>query len=265
MPNTELAEELLQLEEADAWDEDARRGRRYVVRDGALVAWASDDPADGWRIIGAHTDSPNLRVRPRPDTGAAGFRQLGVEVYGGVLLNSWLDRDLGLSGRVALAGTDGRPELRLFRADEPLLRVPQLAIHLDRTVNSEGLRLDPQAHMVPLWGTGRAEEGDFARFLADRLDKLGVETELYRAGAVAGATVVIGEGDGIVFDWHPSLSSAAELMTAPRGTDPRLDLNPRRTTAQRRERYHERMDAKAEARAELESERLASFDDEDDE
>jgi len=93
-------------------------------------------------------------------------------------------------------------------------------------------------------------------FLADRLEKLGVEDGLYRAGAVAGSTVVIGEGDGIVFDWHPSLSSAAELMTAPRGTDPRLDLNPRRTTSQRRERYHERMDAKAEARAELESERL---------
>ncbi|MCT9820139.1 GTPase ObgE [Microbacterium sp. W1N] len=94
-------------------------------------------------------------------------------------------------------------------------------------------------------------------FLADRLDKLGVEDELFRVGAEAGSTVVIGEGDGIVFDWHPSLSSAAELMTAPRGTDPRLDLNPRRTTSQRRERYHERMDAKAEARAELEAERLA--------
>ncbi len=93
-------------------------------------------------------------------------------------------------------------------------------------------------------------------FLADRLEKLGVEDELYRVGAVAGSTVVIGPGDGIVFDWHPSLSSAAELMTAPRGTDPRLDLNPRRTTSQRRERYHERMDAKAEARADLEAERL---------
>jgi GTP-binding protein len=94
-------------------------------------------------------------------------------------------------------------------------------------------------------------------FLADRLEKLGIEDELFRAGAEAGSTVVIGEGDGVVFDWHPSLSSAAELMTAPRGTDPRLDLNPRRTTSQRRERYHERMDAKAEARAELESERIA--------
>lgn len=100
-------------------------------------------------------------------------------------------------------------------------------------------------------------------FLADRLEKLGVEDGLFKAGAQAGSTVVIGAGDGIVFDWHPSLGSAAELMTAPRGTDPRLDLNPRRTTSQRRDRYHERMDAKAEARAELESERIAATRGED--
>ncbi|MGV9193153.1 GTPase ObgE [Microbacterium sp. MC2] len=98
-------------------------------------------------------------------------------------------------------------------------------------------------------------------FLADRLDKLGIETELFRLGVEAGSTVVIGEGDGVVFDWHPSLSSAAELMSAPRGTDPRLDLNPRRTTSERRERYHERMDAKAAARAELEAERIAGDED----
>jgi GTP-binding protein len=93
-------------------------------------------------------------------------------------------------------------------------------------------------------------------FLADRLDRLGVDNALFAAGAIPGATVVIGEGDGIVFDWHPSLTSAAELMTAPRGTDPRLDMNPRRTTSERRERYHERMDAKAAARAELDAERV---------
>ncbi|GAA1912935.1 GTPase ObgE [Microbacterium aoyamense] len=94
-------------------------------------------------------------------------------------------------------------------------------------------------------------------FLADRLDKLGVDQELFRAGAIPGATVVIGEGDGIIFDWDPSINSAAELMTAPRGHDPRMFTDNRRTTSERRERYHERMDAKAEARAELEAERLA--------
>ena len=94
-------------------------------------------------------------------------------------------------------------------------------------------------------------------YLGDRLEKLGVENELYRAGAVPGATVVIGEGDGIVFDWEPSVSSTAELMTAPRGTDPRLLRNGRRTTSERRDMYHDMMDAKADARAELEAERIA--------
>lgn len=103
-------------------------------------------------------------------------------------------------------------------------------------------------------------------YLADRLEKLGVEDELFRSGATPGATVVIGEGDGIVFDWEPSLKSAAELATAPRGTDPRLLQSNRRTTSERRERYHDMMDAKAEARAELEAERLAGggWGDEDD-
>ncbi|NYE20596.1 GTPase ObgE [Microbacterium immunditiarum] len=95
-------------------------------------------------------------------------------------------------------------------------------------------------------------------YLADRLERLGVEDELYRVGATPGSTVIIGGDDGVVFDWQPSLSSVAELMTAPRGTDPRLDASGRRTTAERRERYHERMDAKAEARAELEAERLTA-------
>lgn len=94
-------------------------------------------------------------------------------------------------------------------------------------------------------------------YLADRLDRIGVDDALYRAGATPGATVVIGPGDGVIFDWQPALSSAAELMTAPRGTDPRLYQGGRRTTSERREKYHEQMDAKAQARAELEAERRA--------
>ncbi|GAA0495058.1 GTPase ObgE [Microbacterium aurantiacum] len=94
-------------------------------------------------------------------------------------------------------------------------------------------------------------------YLADRLDRIGVDDALYRAGATPGATVVIGAGDGVIFDWQPALSSAAELMTAPRGTDPRLYQGGRRTTSERREKYHEQMDAKAQARAELEAERRA--------
>ena len=86
-------------------------------------------------------------------------------------------------------------------------------------------------------------------FLADRLAKLGVEDELFKDGAVPGSAVMIGAGDGVVFDWEPTLTSAAELITAPRGTDARLDESRRPTRGQRREEYFERMDAKAAARA----------------
>jgi len=155
------------------WADPPDRG--YVAVDGALVAWAVPagcGPATPFRLVGAHTDSPNLRIRPQPDTGRAGWRQLGVEVYGGALLNSWLDRDLGLAGRVAVRGAHG-PELRLVRVDRPVLRVPQLAIHLDRDVTEHGLLLNPQLHLSPVWGLGPPETGAFSAFLAV---ELGVET-----------------------------------------------------------------------------------------
>jgi aspartyl aminopeptidase len=86
---------------------------------------------------------------------------------GGPLLSSWLDRDLGLSGRVAVRGADGTPEPRLVTVDEPVLRVAQLAIHLDRDVNTEGVKLNPQQHLSPLWGVGTAPS-DFTGWLAER-------------------------------------------------------------------------------------------------
>ncbi|HCB37482.1 MAG TPA: M18 family aminopeptidase [Acidimicrobiaceae bacterium] len=154
----------------------AGTGPQVMVRGGTLVATTAASGADGidparlaFRIVGAHTDSPNLRIRPRPDTGAVGYRQLAVEPYGGVLLNSWLDRDLGVSGRVVVRGGDGTTTTHLVKVDRPLLRVPQLAIHLDRDVN-RGLVLDPQQHLTPAWGLGSTGEGDFAAFLAAELD-----------------------------------------------------------------------------------------------
>ncbi|QKV93696.1 M18 family aminopeptidase [Streptomyces sp. NA02950] len=153
-----------QVEETAAWDGAA--GGRFVLRGGAIIAWYVPEgasPSTPYRIVGAHTDSPNLRVKPIPDTGAHGWRQIAVEIYGGALLNTWLDRDLGLSGRITLR--DGSH--RLVTVDRPLLRVPQLAVHLDRAVNSEGLKLDKQRHMTPIWGLGEVEEGDLIRFVAD--------------------------------------------------------------------------------------------------
>lgn len=149
----------------------ADAGGRYVRRGGSIVAWRQPAGAvRSFRLVGAHTDSPNLRIKPRPDTSRSGFRQLGVEVYGGVLLNSWLDRDLGLSGRVSVRTPSG-PEVRLLRVDEPLLRVPQLAIHLDRDIVTEGLKLNAQQHLAPVWDLdGEAgSEAAFTTFVAEQL------------------------------------------------------------------------------------------------
>ncbi|GAA1985966.1 M18 family aminopeptidase [Kitasatospora viridis] len=156
-----------QVAEADAWEGTA--GGRYVIRGGALIAWyvpSTATPATPFRVVGTHTDSPNLRVKPVPDTGSAGWRQVAVEIYGGVPLNTWLDRDLGLSGRLVLRSG----ATRLVQLDEPLLRVPQLAIHLDRQVNDNGLKLDKQRHLTPIWGLGPVDEGGLIRYVAERAE-----------------------------------------------------------------------------------------------
>ncbi|GLW68486.1 putative M18 family aminopeptidase 2 [Kitasatospora phosalacinea] len=152
------------VSETDAWD--GGSGGRYLVRGGAMVAWYVPENATAatpYRVAGTHTDSPNLRVKPVPDTSSAGWRQVAVEIYGGVPLNTWLDRDLGLSGRLALR--DG--STRLVHLDEPLLRIPQLAIHLDRGVN-DGLKLDRQRHLTPVWGIGGTSEGALLEYVAQK-------------------------------------------------------------------------------------------------
>jgi aspartyl aminopeptidase len=153
-------------------------GAFYLVRGGSLVAWdttgaygAGRGPAAGFRVVGAHTDSPNLRIKPQPDHARAGWQLLGVEPYGGLLLNSWLDRDLGLAGRVTVRTREG-VHARLFHGHDPLLRVAQLAIHLDRAQN-DALTLNKQQHLAPLWGLGGAP-GDFRAWLAEQV---GVGTE----------------------------------------------------------------------------------------
>lgn len=150
------------LAEEDEWDV-TPGGRYVVVRDGAAIAWAV--PADATattpaHILGAHTDSPGFKLKPQPTTGSKGWLQAAVEVYGGPLLSSWLDRELRLAGRLALA--DGRVVLADTGA---LLRLPQLAIHLDREANT-GLALDKQFQTQPVWGLGDPTQEDILAELA---------------------------------------------------------------------------------------------------
>jgi aspartyl aminopeptidase len=152
---------FVELAETETWAPLPATG--FTRRGGALIAWRlADGPPTGVRIVGAHTDSPGLRVQPRPDQSAANWHVLGVEVYGGVLLNSWLDRDLGIAGRVI--GADGTSTL--VRVPEAVARVPQLAIHLDRDVNDRGVVLDRHTHLRPVWST--APSADFAAWLSER-------------------------------------------------------------------------------------------------
>jgi aspartyl aminopeptidase len=149
-----LAAGFRELSEAEPWSL-SPGDRRFAVRgDGSLVAFevGTASPAEaGFRVLGAHTDSPNLRLKPLADVRANGYRQLAVEPYGGVLLHTWLDRDLSLAGRVVLR-TQGAPRVALVDFRRPLLRVPSLAIHLHREVNTEGLKLNAQSHLAPISG-----------------------------------------------------------------------------------------------------------------
>ncbi|RYE86986.1 MAG: M18 family aminopeptidase, partial [Myxococcales bacterium] len=155
------------LDEASSWKELAP-GRYAIVRGGALVAFVlPPGPARSFRLLGAHTDSPNLRLKPRPEYSRHGYHQVGVEVYGGVLLNSWLDRDLGLAGRVVVRQGE-ELTTRLLRIDRPIARIPQLAIHLDREVNDKGLVLNRQEHLPPVLGLTKLDAPDALRDLCAR-------------------------------------------------------------------------------------------------
>ncbi len=138
-----------ELAETDRWDE-AAAGRFFTIRSGSVVAWTASGRQQPFRIVGAHTDSPNLRVKQHPDRTETMWRLVRLQPYGGAWLNSWLDRDLGLSGRITLRTKDNELEHRLVRFDEPLLRVPQLAIHLAEDRNS--VSLNPQRHLDAVFG-----------------------------------------------------------------------------------------------------------------
>ncbi|MEC9072899.1 MAG: M18 family aminopeptidase, partial [Myxococcota bacterium] len=149
------------LDPGAAWDLQPGQGY-WLSRRGTLIAFRvgkKPSAEAGFRILGAHTDSPNLRVKPVADTGSNGYLQLGVETYGGLLDYTWLDKDLGLAGSVMLQGDGPVPEEMLVRVDRPILRIASLAIHLNREIRADGFKLNAQKHLAPLLGLGENEEG----------------------------------------------------------------------------------------------------------
>ncbi len=151
------------LDPAATWD---LAPGRYVLRRGATVIALvlSSRRIRRFTLVGAHTDSPHLRLKPRAAYTCEHCLQLGVEVYGSALAHTWLDRDLGLAGEVWTRDGLCLP-VRLAR---PLARVASLAIHLDRRLNDDGLKLNPQLHLAPLWGlaTGTDAGEEFAALIA---------------------------------------------------------------------------------------------------
>ncbi|RLA64550.1 MAG: M18 family aminopeptidase [Epsilonproteobacteria bacterium] len=139
------------LEESGNWK--LKKGEKYYVikNDRSIVAFTYNNPTDGFRMIGAHTDSPCLKVKPNPDKEFKNYGQLGVEVYGGVLLNPWFDRDLSLAGKVSYLDNLGKIKSKLLNFQRPVATVPSLAIHLDKNAN-ENRTINKQKDIPPLIG-----------------------------------------------------------------------------------------------------------------
>ncbi len=139
------------LSEGAAWNIEA--GKRYLcTRNGSLIAFTIGSDTDlsaGFRIIGAHTDSPSLQVKPHSKGNREPYLVAGIEKYGGALLGTWFDRELSLAGRVSYTTSGGAYKTGLIDFGRPLLYIPSLAIHLNREAN-EGQKLNPQTHLSPV-------------------------------------------------------------------------------------------------------------------
>ena len=155
------------LDEKDSWSLTAG-GRYYVIRDDSsiivFVAGTKDLPQTGFKILGAHTDSPGFRIKPSPILNSDKLLRLAVEVYGGPILATFSDRDLSLAGRIAYRSDNGNIASRLLRFDSPLLRLPNLAIHMNRSVNEEGLKFNKQTELPLLYATETEQQLSSDRF-----------------------------------------------------------------------------------------------------
>jgi aspartyl aminopeptidase len=162
------------LDETAAWQLQPQ-GRYYVARNqSSIIAFRLDASSlleQGWRMAGAHTDSPCLRLKPQPELVRNGYLQLGVEVYGGVLLGPWFDRDLSLAGRVSYLDRNGAPGSCLVDFKRPIAIIPNLAIHLDREVNQKR-SINAQTDLPPLvLQCAAGEQVDFKSLLIEQIHR----------------------------------------------------------------------------------------------
>jgi aspartyl aminopeptidase len=161
--------QFVRLNETAKWQLQAG-GRYYVMRDDSsivLFVLGHKAPAEsGFKIAGAHTDSPGFRIRPNAATVSDGIARLGVEIYGGPILATFADRDLSLAGRISYIDEKGNIAYKLVRFDRPLLRLPNLAIHMNRSVNEDGLKLHKQNELPLLLAQLTGEQLPQSYFLA---------------------------------------------------------------------------------------------------
>ena len=157
------------LDEQQAWS--LKKGAAYYVkRGGSLIAFRiPKTKIESTIVLASHTDSPSLKLKPHPEFVKEGIAMIAVEVYGGPLLNSWLNRDLAIAGRVLFKDNKDTIQEALVNLDDQLLTIPQLAIHLDRKVNDEGLILNKQEHLNALYGLNPPKEGFLIKALKKRL------------------------------------------------------------------------------------------------
>ncbi len=162
------------LSEKEVWQLNTGE-RYYTIRDQssiiAFIAGSKAPSENGYRIIGAHTDSPGLRIKPNPEQKRGAYLRLGVEVYGGPILATFADRDLSLAGRVSVKTGSGAQafESRLLRIDESIVRLPNLAIHLNREVNKNGLKFNAQDELPLIFSQSDPGGVNFKELIAGRL------------------------------------------------------------------------------------------------
>jgi len=163
---------FVQLQETDSWILKPNSGYLVTRNDSSIVAFTTGDQnsaESGISMVGAHTDSPCLKIKPNPDLTRQGVAQLGVEVYGGVLFNPWFDRDLSLAGRVTYADKDGQLQDALVNFDKPIARIPSLAIHLDRDANTSRT-VNAQKHLPLVLAGTDPSYSNFRTLLKQQLD-----------------------------------------------------------------------------------------------